>query len=124
MIYTKDDITLRVQFYPHGDEGPVKDYLETLRRDGQRRKAHARLLVDIDILAQEGLNSDRVSVRSLGQGLWELRRMYQGVFYRILFCVHEREAWLLHAFEKETRKTPRRDLELARGRFAQLAAGR
>ena len=114
---------LTIQFYPDGDQGPVQEYFEHLRGQGHRRKALARIIVDLDILAQEGLSSSRISVRSLGQGLWELRRTYQGVFYRILFCVHQQGAWLLHAFEKETKKTPLRDLDLARSRMAKIVGG-
>ena len=115
---------LVIWFYPDGERGPVREYFEELRGQGQRRKAWARLIVDLDILAQEGLRSPRISVRSLGQGLWELRRMYQGVFCRVLFCVHQQGAWLLHAFEKETKKTPLRDLDLARSRMAKVVGGR
>lgn len=115
---------LTIEFYPDGSRGPVQEYFEQLRGRGDRRKALARLISDLDILAREGLISPRISVRSLGQGLWELRRMHQGVAYRILFCVHRHGAWLLHAFEKETRKTPLRDLELARFRMANIVQGR
>ena len=125
MNYTINDINrLAVQFYPDGPSGPVQDYFEILRGRGDRRKALARLLVDLDILSQEGLRSRRISVRSLGEGLWELRRSYQGVFYRILFCVHQQGAWLLHVFEKETKKTPLRDLSLARSRMLKLVGKR
>lgn len=115
---------LTIEFYPDGSHGPVQEYFEQLRGQGERRKALARLLADLDILTQEGLMSPRISVRSLGQGLWELRRIYQGVHYRILFCVHQHGAWLLHAFEKETKKTPLRDLDLARSRMARIVGGR
>ena len=125
MIYTTHDINmLAIWFYPDGERGPVQQYFEHLRGQGQRRKALARLIVDLDVLAQEGLRSPRISVRSLGQGLWELRRTYQGVFYRVLFCVHQQGVWLLHAFEKEPKRTPLRDLELARSRMAKVVARR
>lgn len=115
---------LTIEFYPDGSHGPVQDYLQHLRGRGERRKALARLLTDLDILFQEGMMSPRISVRSLGRRLWELRRSYQGVHYRILFCVHQDSAWLLHAFEKETKKTPLRDLGLAMSRMAKIVGGR
>ena len=125
MVYTTSGIRLLgIWFYPDGETGPVRQYFEHLRERGESRKAWARLIADLDILGQEGLRSQRISVRSLGQGLWELRRTYQGVFYRILFCVHRQGVWLLHAFEKETRKTPLRDLDLARGRMAKVVGRR
>ncbi|MBI5246126.1 MAG: type II toxin-antitoxin system RelE/ParE family toxin [Elusimicrobia bacterium] len=115
---------LTIEFYPDGSHGPVQEYFESLRGRGDRRKALSRLLADLDILVQEGLLSPRTSVRSLGQGLWELRRAYQGVHYRILFCVHRHGIWLLHAFEKTTQKTPLRDLHAARSRMANIVQGR
>lgn len=115
---------LTIEFYPDGVHGPVQDYFEQLRGQGERRKALARLLADLDILSQEGLMSPRISVRSLGHRLWELRRSYQGVQYRIMFCVHQDSAWLLHAFEKATRKTPSRDLDLALSRMVKIVRGR
>ena len=115
---------LTIEFYPDGSYGPVQEYFNQLRGQGDRRKGLARLLSDLDTLAQEGLLSSRISVRSLGQGLWELRRAYQGVSYRILFCVHRHGVWLLHSFEKATKKTPLRDLELARSRMANIVQGR
>lgn len=102
----------------------LREYFEELRKQGHRRKALARLLADLDILGNEGLSSKAIAVRSLGEGLWEIRRIYQGVFYRVLFCIHHQEVWLLHAFEKETRKTPLHDLELARSRMAQIRSRR
>lgn len=114
---------LTIEFFPDGGSGPVRNYFERLRGRGDRRKALARIIVDLDILAQEGLLSPRISVRSLGGGLWELRRMHRGVAYRVLFCVHRQGAWLLHAFEKSTGKTPLRDLELARERMARVVHG-
>ncbi len=125
MVYTLYGIfMLTIEFYPDGSHGPVQEYFEHLRGQGDRRKALARLLADLDIMTQEGLISSRISVRSMGQGLWELRRMYQGVYYRILFCIHQHGAWLLHAFEKETKKTPLRDLKLARIRMVNILQGR
>lgn len=114
---------LTIEFYPDGNHGPVQEYFDHLRGRGDRHKGLARLLSDLDTLAQEGLLSSRISVRSLGQGLWELRRAYQGVSYRILFCVHQQGVWLLHSFEKTTKKTPLRDLVLARSRMANIVGG-
>ncbi|MBI2916187.1 MAG: type II toxin-antitoxin system RelE/ParE family toxin, partial [Elusimicrobia bacterium] len=50
--------------------------------------------------------------------------IYQGIFYRIIFCIYQQEAWLLHAFEKETKKTPLRELELTKSRMTQLIGRR
>lgn len=67
-----------------------------------------------------GLQSKQISIRSLGGGLWELRRSFEGIKYRILFCIHNGEVWLLHVIEKKTAKTPMHDLELAKKRMKEV----
>lgn len=36
-------------------------------------------------------------LRSLGDKLWELKRLYEGIQYRILLGVKEGDVWLLHS---------------------------
>lgn len=67
-------IALTVRFYPAGDEEPVKEYLNQLNKSDQLRKAMVRIIQYIQTLASQGLRAQQISVRSLGQHLWELRR--------------------------------------------------
>ena len=76
---------LEILYYPEGSRGPVREYLARLARE--RPKAFARLAVDLEVLAAEGLRSPRVTMRPLGDKLWELKRLYEGVHYRIFFGV-------------------------------------
>lgn len=109
---------LRILYYPNGNKGPVSEYLEWLA--AERPKAFARLAVDLEILGSEGLRSGRIVVRPLGDKLWELKRLYDGVQYRILFGVRQGTIWLLHSFEKKSAKTPKDDLDLARRRLKEV----
>lgn len=109
---------MRILYYPQGNEGPVSKYLEWLVKE--RPKAFARLAVDLEILGAEGLRSGQITVRPLGSKLWELKRLHEGVQYRILFGVFEGAVWLLHSFEKKSAKTPRDDLDLARKRLKEV----
>jgi phage-related protein len=53
-------------------------------------------------------------VRSLGNGLWEVRsNLTDGRIGRVIFSVEKDCMVLLHGFVKKTRKTPRLDVELA-----------
>ena len=72
------------------------------------------------MLGAEGLRSQRITVRPLGDKLWELKRFYEGVQYRIFFGVWKSAAWLLHSIEKKSAKTPKDDLELARKRLREV----
>lgn len=53
-------------------------------------------------------------VRSVGNGLWEVRSsLAYGRIARVLFCVAGEQMVLLHAFMKKTQKTPKLDIDLA-----------
>ncbi|MCX6632495.1 MAG: type II toxin-antitoxin system RelE/ParE family toxin [Candidatus Solibacter sp.] len=45
--------------------------------------------------------------------------------YRVIYLARRAEAvYVLHAFQKKTQATPRKDLEIAKGRCRQLLGGR
>lgn len=68
-----------VLYYPHGNDGPVAEYLGGLAKE--RPKAFARLVLDLEILGAEGLRSGQITIRPLGNKLWELKRLYEGIQY-------------------------------------------
>lgn len=109
---------LEILYYPEGSSGPVRDYLTELARE--RPKAFARLALDLEILGAEGLRSRQISIRPLGDKLWELKRLYEGIQYRLFFGVGKGTVWLLHTIEKKSAKTPRDDLELAKRRLKEV----
>lgn len=71
-------------------------------------------------LGAEGLRSQQITIRPLGDKLWELKRLYDGIQYRVFFGVHKGAAWLVHGIEKKSAKTPKDDLELARKRLREV----
>ena len=96
----------------------MADHLERLAKD--RPKAFAKLGVDLEVLGAEGLRSQQITVRPLGDKLWELKRLYEGIQYRIFYGIWKGTAWLLHSIEKKSAKTPKDDLELARRRLREV----
>lgn len=61
---------------------------------------------------------------SVGAGVREIRLHIDGA-YRVFYVATFAEAvYVLHAFEKKTRKTTARDLEIGRERFRSLVAMR
>ena len=51
---------------------------------------------------------------SLAGGLWEVRsNISDGRIARVIFCIQGRRMVLLHGFIKKSRKTPKRDREMA-----------
>jgi phage-related protein len=114
---------LRIQFYPDGEDGPVREHLEALRTDPQRKDAWAKLLHDLGFLESEGLLSKQVSierVQGIPGSVWELRRHFEGIRYRIYFCVRRGDAWLLHYLEKKSPRIPTRDIKLIRKRAKEV----
>lgn len=111
-----------IGYYPYWDTGYVCDCLDALRADGQRKKAAAKLDFDIHMLAATWPQPRFVKVKSMEshEPLRELIREYQGIAYRVFFCVKEEEIWLLHFIEKKQRKTPNSDLKLAYGRMRKV----
>ena len=111
---------LEILYYPEGNRGPVRDYLTQLAQE--RPKAFARLALDLEVLGAEGLRSQQMTVRPLGDKLWELKRLYDGIQYRVFFGVHKGAAWFVHGIEKKSAKTPKDDLALARRRLREVMA--
>ena len=72
-------------------------------------------MVDLTIMRLEGLSSGRIAVKrvvGIKGSVWELVRPFEGMAYRIYFCIHKGEAWLIHWAEKKSRKIPGRDIDL------------
>ena len=68
--------------------------------------------------------ADRKPMPSVGIGASELR-VRTGDAYRVIYVAKFSEAiYVLHAFQKRTRKTARADIELAQRRFRMLIAER
>lgn len=64
--------------------------------------------------------SDWKPMQTIGSGVKEIRIHVQGE-WRVLYVAKLRDAvYVLHAFQKKTRKTGQRDIELARQRYRQI----
>ena len=62
---------------------------------------------------------------AIGKGVEEIRLTDDsGGAYRVIYVARRSEAvYVLHAFRKKTQATSRRDIEIAKARFAQLSRG-
>ncbi len=60
-------------------------------------------------------------METVGPGVWELREQDARAWYRVLYLTRIGNViHVLHAFEKSSHKTDKRDLELARERLARV----
>jgi phage-related protein len=90
---------------------PVRDWLKELSDDDRR-------VLGYDIgLVEFGWPIGMPLCRALSGGLWELRSSLGGNrITRVMFCAAHGRMVLLHGFIKKSQKTPKADLDLARGR--------
>ena len=74
---------------------------------------------------QQGLEpNDWKPMTTVGVGVKEIR-IHTGLDHRVLYVARFAEGiYVLHAFEKRTRKTAKRDTDLARERFRALLENR
>lgn len=98
---------------------PVRDWLETLRRRGNR-KAVVKLTARIQALAEHGNQLRRPQADILRDGIYELRARVGRVNYRLLYFFHgQAVAIVAHGLAKEA-EVPARDIETAKVRRALL----
>lgn len=74
---------------------------------------------------QKGLLPDCDARRmvSVGKGVWELKTADERTWYRVIYLTRIGDVlYVLHAFEKDSRKTDRRDLEIAKSRLRLILA--
>lgn len=61
---------------------------------------------------------------AVGKGVEEIRVTEDSGAYRVIYVARRAEAiYVLHAFQKKTQATSRRDIETARKRFAEILKG-
>ena len=96
-------------------------WLGTARRDIRAFPADARRRCGFQLRkVQQGLEPDDWKPTSVGPGVREIRirtELAHRVFYVATF---EEAVYVLHGFEKRTRKTSTQDLQLARDRYRAL----
>ena len=101
-------------------------WLGSSRSDIRNFPADAKRRVGYELfLVQSGLEpSDWKPMSSVGSGVQEIR-VSTGREHRVFYIAKFEEAvYVLHAFEKKNRKTPKGDLELARLRLSELVRKR
>ena len=101
-------------------------WLGSSRSDLQAFKQDARRLAGFQLrLVQQGLEPlDWKPMPSIGPGVREIR-IHTEVEHRVCYVAKFAEAiYVLHVFEKRTRKTSQHDVELARQRYQALVAQR
>ena len=78
----------------------------------------------LDKIQRGGIADDFKPMRTIGMGVEELRVSYSSGPYRVIYFARRADAvYVLHAFQKKTQATAKKDLEIAKRRFRQLQGG-
>ena len=89
-------------------ENYYKDFFDTLNKGAQEKVLYGLLMLK---------TVDRLStkyVKSIKDGLFELRIEWQSNIYRIFFCFDEEQIVILfNGFQKKTQKTPDKEIDKA-----------
>lgn len=95
------------------------DSLKRLREFPEDARQDAGYQID---KVQRGEQPDDFkSMPSIGKGVEEIRMWDDSGTYRIVYTARLADAvYVLHAFQKKTQATSRKDIETARERYAQL----
>ncbi|MFH1487123.1 MAG: type II toxin-antitoxin system RelE/ParE family toxin [Chloroflexota bacterium] len=101
---------------------PVQEFLE-----GLDARTLARFIASTEQLVLRNISAREPLVSHLEGKVWEIREQSGPNTYRLLYFVaSRRRIVLLHGFQKKTRKTPRREIEVAlrrMGTFIQREGG-
>ena len=74
---------------------------------------------------QTGLDpSDWKPINTVGANVREIRIHVRGEYRLIYVATFEEAVYVLHAFQKKTRRTTKRDLSLAKSRFTEVVKKR
>lgn len=93
----------------------LRDFPDEARKDAGRQLQRV----------QNGVKpNDFKPIPSIGKGVEEIRITEESGAYRVIYTARMAEAiYVLHAFQKKTEATPKRDIEIARERFRALMRG-
>ena len=85
----------------------------------QHASAQAKMLHLFELLELYGSQLGMPHSKQLGSGIYELRIRGKEEI-RIFYSFKQKTIYLLHAFKKQTQKTPRKELEVAIKRLTEI----
>ena len=92
---------------------PVQEFLDTLDA-----KTNSRFIWSIRELHRRNVHARKPLVKHIEEKLWELREESMGNIHRIIYVFFTgRKIILLHGFQKKSRQTPRREIDIASSRL-------
>ncbi len=108
---------MKIKFYiKKNNSNPVLNFINKLEKSDQ-----AKLLGCLKSMEELGLKCPRVKLRQIKDKLWEIKIKAIGGGYRIFYALFRDEILiLLHAFKKQTKKTPQKEINKAMNRLKEV----
>jgi phage-related protein len=93
---------------------PVREFIEA-----QPDRVRAKIFEDLERFVKVNVMLSHPYIEEVtGQDFWELRTRVAGDIYRTFYFAHAgRKFVLLHAFQKKSRKAPKKELNVAEERM-------
>lgn len=101
----------QIIYYSNNGTSPILDFLKSLPK-----KDVAKILREIDLLEEFGLALGMPYIKKLvnSEDIWELRIKFSSNNYRIFyFVLKDKKFVLLHAFQKKSDETPKKEISTA-----------
>ncbi|VVB91004.1 Uncharacterised protein [uncultured archaeon] len=95
-------------------EKPVEEFFEK-----QQLSARTKMLHLFELLELYGSRLGMPHAKQLGTGIYELRVRGKEEI-RVFYGFKQKNIYLLHAFKKQTQKTPQKELEIAIKRLTEI----
>ena len=109
---------MEVSFYSNADDiCPIAEFIREV--PAKAKKKIIRNLRLVETYGHEALES--LDLRKYADhGIWEMKIRFNKIAYRIFFVIRNGVVWLLHAFIKQSQKTPIREIRTALKRLIDL----
>ena len=101
-------------------------FIDSSQKDLREMPANARYALGVELMIVQygGEPSDFKPMPSVGAGVYEIRYRDANGAFRVIYVAKFAEAvYVLHAFQKKTRKTSKPDIDLAALRYKKLIGG-
>jgi len=99
-------------------------FVDSSQKDLRKMPADVRHALGLELMAVQfgGEPSDFKPMKEVGTGVYEIRyRDDANGAFRVIYVAKFADAiYVLHAFQKKTRKTPKTDIDLAANRYRKL----
>lgn len=104
-------MAMEVEFYEtESGKTPVANFIDSLDR-----KSSAKVLRDLDLLAEYAPDLHEPYTKHIEGAIWELRSKQASNIYRIFYFIWQgNRIVLLHGFTKKTQRTPPSELNTAK----------